>query len=145
MRTLNHVSLVKIMEKEELEFASNSFEDQQERLREFGNETREVAVKVYNKVEALEAYIKELVEALQNNKALPPAYGPPKYPPKYPPIKTKEECEKKGGKWDEETKTCKFPPKKKETTESQLAILPSLNQGSVEAQAMSLAEKIGRR
>ena len=133
------------MEKEELEFASHSFEDQQERLREFGNETREVAVNAFNKIEAIEAYLKDLVEALQNNKALPPAYGPPRYPAKYPKIKTKEECEKKGGTWNEETKTCKFPPKKKETTESQIAILPSLNQPNVEAQAMSLAEKIRRR
>ena len=133
------------MEKEELEFASASFEDQQERLREFGNKTRSVVVEAFNKIEVLEAYLKELVEALQNNKALPPAYGPPRYPAKYPKIKTKEECEKKGGKWDDEKNVCVFPPKKKEITESQLAILPSLNQGNVEAQAKNLAEKIGRR
>ena len=128
------------MEKEELEFASHSFEEQEERLREFGNKTREVAVEAYNKLEALEAYIKELVEALQNNKA-PPAYGPPKYPP----IKDEKTCKEKGGTWDEETKTCKFPPKKKETTQGVQGVLPSANQRNVEGQAIALAKKIGGR
>ena len=130
------------MDEEKLEFASSSFEDQQERLREFGNETREVAVKAYNKLEAIEAYLRGLVEAIQNNKA-PPAYGPPRYPK----ITDEKTCKEKGGTWDEETKTCKFPPKKKEASEGfqSLGILPSANQGNVEAQAKVLAEKIGRR
>ena len=127
------------MQKEELEFASASFEDQQERLREFGNKTREVAVEAINKLEAVEAYLRELAEAIQNNKA-PPAYGPPKYPP----IKDKETCEEKGGKWDEETKTCKFPPKKEGGEALQgLGVLPSSTATSnADARAKVLTAKV---
>ena len=108
--------------KEELEFHDTSFEGELESLRTFGNDTRGIAREALEKIEAL-------TNALKEKGAIPPAYsGPPKYgPPKYPPIKTKEECEKKGGEWDDEKKTCTFP--KKETTEGRqgLGILPSSN------------------
>lgn len=119
--------------KERLSFESPSFEDQLGKVKDFANETRE--------------RLNALVEALESNNALPKAYAPPKYgPPKYPPIKTKEACDKAGGEWDEETKTCKF---KKEVKEYALGlqgtgVLPSTNQGNLDAQAIALAEKIGR-
>ena len=124
------------MENEErLTFESANFEDQLESVRDFVNKNRDVAIEALNKIEAL-------TEILKEKNYLPPAY-PPKA--KYPKITTKEACEKAGGEWDEEKKTCKLPPKKKETTESQLGILPTTNQSNVEAQAIALAKKIGRR
>jgi len=90
---------VKMEKKERLTFASHSFEDQMERIREVINEHD-------TRIEALEQEI-------------PKAYGPPKYPP----VKTKEKCEELGGEWDDEKKTCKLP-EKKEVTET-LGILPT--------------------
>jgi hypothetical protein len=104
------------MEKSErLTFASHSFEDQIERIREVVNEHD-------TRIEALEQEI-------------PKAYGPPKYPP----VKTKEKCEELGGKWDDEKKTCELP-KKKEIVEG---ILPtSRGSSNEEARAQALIDKV---
>ena len=52
---------------------------------------------INDKIDGLQADVDELKAR---------AYG---RPTKYPPIKTKQVCERAGGEWDEQTKTCKFP------------------------------------
>lgn len=75
----------------------------------------------------------ERLEVLED--ALPKTPEVPELP------KTKEECEKAGGTWDEEAKTCKLP-EKKEVVEG-IGILPtSGNQGNVEARADFFRNKI---
>ena len=156
------------MDKDKLEFASASFEDQQERVREFVNENRKILVEDHNEIEAIKVYLKDLVETLQNNNALPKAYGPPKYPP----IKDKEtceekggkwidgkcvfkggeaiivamskaDCEEKGGKWDDETKTCKLPETKESQSLQGLGVLPSsMRTSDPDARAKALTAKV---
>ena len=65
------------------------------------------------------------------------------------PPETKETCEKAGGTWDEETKTCKLPPKKEGEGGGQslqgLGVLPSSGGETLtsdEARAKALTAKI---
>lgn len=77
----------------------------------------------------------ERIEALEN--ALPKTPEVPELP------KTREECEEKGGTWDEEAKTCKLPEKKKEVIEGKIGVLPTIgDQGNVEGRANFFREKI---
>lgn len=61
--------------------------------------------------------------------------------PKTPELpKTREECEKAGGKWDDEKNVCVLPPKK-EVVEG-IGILPTSNSPDVEGRAEYFREKI---
>lgn len=84
------------------------------------------------------------MQAKQNYQ--PPAYGKT---PKYPPIKTKEQCEKLGGTWNDEEKACKLPKEKEEALEAffgggKVGILPTSTPSvsSAEARANELLKKI---
>lgn len=99
---------------ERLSFESASYEDQMERVRELLNEHD-------NRIDALENAIPQVPE------------GP----------KTKEECEEKGGKWDDEKNVCILPEKKKEVVEGQIGILPTSTSTPVEDQRVKyFREKI---
>lgn len=82
---------------ERLSFETFSYEDSLEKIRQIINEFD-------NRIDALENAL--------------PTSPPPK-------ITTKEECEEKGGTWDDEKNVCILPPKKEEALESQIGILPT--------------------
>lgn len=96
---------------------------------------REESLSYENQLDTIREVVNEhdeRIEALEN--ALPKTPEVPELP------KTREECEEKGGTWDDEKKTCKLPEKKKEVIEG---VLPTIgDQANVEGRANYFREKI---